>query len=111
MSAWRKNPPTHDEWLAAKNHGSWWVKFPLCFESTEIIDGEEVTWPETWFTEVVTITCSYPDGLLKGTPRLHARGSIIKSIDLDDPKATKHLYWQPVAPPLDDMKDQRPEVD
>lgn len=111
MSNWRKEPPTYREWLDAKNHGCWWVKFPLCKETTEVVDGEELTWPEAWFTEVVTITCSHPDGLLRGKARLHGGGSILKSFDLDDPKATSDMYWQPVVRPLDDVKDQRPETD
>jgi hypothetical protein len=116
MSAWSKEPPTHKEWLEARNHGRWWVKFLLCPEETEIDeDGETITWPEAWYTEIVQITSSYEDfgDLLDSkNARLHARGgSHTDRFDLDDKEKTKDMYWQPVAPPLDDIKDQRPEVD
>jgi len=117
MTSWRKEPPTYEEWISAKNHGSWWVKYLLIESDTDVDDetGETYTWPEGWFTEVVSLTCSYPDGDIfgrnGGKARLHAQGSVIGSFDVDDEERTKNLYWQPVVPPLDDVKDTRPEVD
>lgn len=106
MSSWSATPPTYKEWRDVKNHGFWWVKFILC---THIKD-EDDSWPEIWFTEIVTIVCSYEDGqFLKGNGKLHAKGLILESFDLDDEARTKDMYWQPVVRPLDDIKDRRPE--
>lgn len=112
MSAWSDKPPTYKEWRDAKNHGCWWVKFILSRRYTEIIDGESITWPEAWYTEVVTIAAGYEGGKLldPDAATLHARGSILKSIDLSDSAQTKDMYWQPVVAPVDDIKDERPKV-
>lgn len=111
MTKWMDRPPTYDEWMDAKNHGVWWVKFMLTPATTEMIDGEVVTFPEAWYTTVVTITSSYTSGQLfdKSAARLHAQGDIVKSFYLDDKQRTKGIYWQPVASPVDDITDQRPE--
>jgi hypothetical protein len=101
--------------MDAGNHGHWWVKFLLAPAWTEEIDGESLYFKDVWYTEVVQLTCSHPKGDLLGRrgskARLHATGRILKDFDLDDEKATKDMYWQPVAPPLDDTRDQRPEMD
>ena len=111
MSNWRKEPPSYDEWLDAKNHGCWWIKFKLTSEFSEEVDGELCTWPESWITDIVTLTCSHPDNkIFSGTGKLHAIGNMGLKFDLDDEKKTKHMYWQPVASPLNDVKDKRPEV-
>ena len=116
MSSWRKTPPSYEEWLSAKNHGCWWVKFMLIESETEVDEetGDTYTWPEGWFTDVVSLTCSHPNGDIFGEgngARLHAQGSIVGRFDVDDEEFTKNLYWQPVVPPLDDIKDQRPVTD
>ena len=120
MSAWSDKPPTYKEWREANNHGAWWVKFLLSPEHTGEIDGEVITWPEAWYTDVVTIGVSYSKGFkhimqeIRGEEpdysgvTLHASGQVLKSFTLDDEKKTKYMYWQPVAPPQDDIKDQRP---
>lgn len=111
MSAWRKEPPTHKEWLDTDNHGHWWVKSILSEEEFECDeDGNLCRWPEVWYTEVVWITDEMTNGCLEDG-RLVARGGILKQFYLDDPEATRDLYWQPVAPALDDEKDKRPVVD
>ena len=121
MSAWSDKPPTYKEWRDAKNHGCWWVKFILSPEFTEEVGGEILTWPEVWYTEIVTIACSYSYGFkhliqeIKGEEpdysgiTLHARGHILKSLDLSDSLQVQDMYWQPVVPPMDDVKDQRPQ--
>lgn len=108
--SWQREPPTYDEWLGAKNHGAWWIKFRLCEETTEPNeDGELITWPEAWLTDIVTITCSYPNGMAdRRNVRLHASGSHGVRFDLDDEEKVKHLYWQAVKPPDDDGKDEKP---
>lgn len=114
MSNWRKEPPTYQEWDDADNHGRWWVKFILIEEEFEPDkDGNPCRWPEVWYTDVVTIDVSYDLGKLldPNAAHLHAKGTTLYHFDLDDPEATKNLYWQPVAPPLDDEKDKRPAVD
>jgi hypothetical protein len=123
MSEWHDKPPTYREWRDANNHGCWWVKFILSKEHTEEIDGEMVSWPEAWYTEVVTIAVGYGKGGFKHLIQeikgeepdyshitLHARGHVLKSLDLSDPSQVKDMYWQPVASPVDDVKDQRPGV-
>ncbi len=84
--------------------------------------GNEITWPESWYTDVVTVTMSSTNGLshiiqrVSGeTPdysgiRLHASSSHGTRFDLDDATRTKNMYWQPVAAPVDDVKDQRPKI-
>lgn len=112
---WSKTPPTYREWLDAKNHGAWWIKFRLMEETTELDeDGKPITWPEAWLTEIVAITCSYEKGMLlsrgKGA-RLHATGGHgALKFDLDDEEQTKDLYWQAVKPPDNDVRDERPET-
>lgn len=115
---WSKIPPTYREWLDAHNHGAWWIKFRLMEETTELDeDGEKITWPEAWITDIVTITSSYENGALVRSMmkkdgegvKLHASGMMIK-FDLDDEEQTKHLYWQAVKPPDDDVRDERPET-
>ncbi len=111
MNSWRKEPPTYKEWLDAKNHGHWWIKFIISSEFSEEVDGGMYTWPETWFTDIVTITCSHPDNkLFSGTGELHGSSSLMGKFDLSNKEKLKDVYWQPVAPPLDDTKDKRPEV-
>lgn len=107
---WSKTPPTYREWLDAKNHGAWWVKFMICPEEAVEIEGEDHYFPEAWYTDVVTLTCSHPQGSLMDSSkaRLHAEGSIAGRFDLDDEEKTKDLYWQAVKPPEDDAKDERP---
>ena len=121
MSAWSDKPPTYKEWREAKNHGCWWVKFILSPRFTEEIDGEMVTWPEAWYTEIVTIGVSYKNGFthliqeIKGEEpdysgiTLHGHGHILKSLDLSDSSKVKDMYWQPVVRPTDDIKDKRPK--
>jgi len=111
MSSWRKEPPTYKEWMDAKNHGYWWVKFQIMPAYSEKIRDEIVHWDEAWLTEIVTISVSYEGGLLGGKkPQLHATGTTGLKFDLHDQEKTKGFYWQPVAAPLDDIKDKRPEV-
>jgi hypothetical protein len=108
MIAWSNKPPTYQEWRDANNHGVWWVKFIL---TPEEIDEDGTTWPETWYTDVVTIAVEYKKGLLDPDGAvLHARGHILDSFTLDDEEKTKGMYWQPTAPPLDDIKNERPKV-
>jgi len=120
MTNWIDRPPTYLEWKDAKNHGCWWVKFLLVPETEEMDDdGEIIAWPEVWHVEIVTIGMS-SDGFkhimqeIKGEEpdysgiRLHGHGHVLKDFDLDDEKLTEHMYWQPVAAPLDDVKDRRP---
>ena len=114
MSSWHKEPPTHQEWRDANNHGCWWVKFLLMPETTEPHkDGGTITWPEAWLTEIVSISVSYKQGMMLAPEgaTLHATGTTGLKFDLDDKEKTKDMYWQPVLPPLDDVKDKRPEVD
>jgi hypothetical protein len=101
MSAWRKEPPTYQEWSSINNHGRWWVKFILIPKE---LDEMLCQWPEVWYTDVVTINVSYEKGRLldPDAARLHAEGTILGLFDLDDPEQTKGMYWQPVCPPLDD---------
>ena len=107
MSSWSATPPTYKEWRDVNNHGFWWIKHILC---AAIEDEDGTSWPETWFTEIVTIACSYEDGkLFEGNGKLHARGCVLDNFDLDDKVRTKDMYWQPVVRPLDDIKDERPE--
>ena len=115
MTAWRKDPPTYEDWKRCRNHGYWWVKFLLMEEEVEVEeDGSLGVWPEAWYTEVVQLTASYDNAADMLDPnkqgKLHAQGNLILNrFDLDDPVATKNMYWQPVAAPLDDEKDKRPE--
>jgi len=112
MSRWRKEPPTHQEWLAVNNHGCWWVKFLLIPETTELYEGKTITWPETWLTEIVSISVSYEKGmslLNSKTAMLHATGTMGLKFDLDDKEKTKDMYWQPVIAPYNDVKDRRPD--
>lgn len=115
MNAWRKEPPTYQEWRECSNNGYWWIKFLLMEEEIEEDeDGEVGVWPEAWYTEVVQITASYDDPSDMFDPdkpgKLHAKGILWHDhFDLDDPKVTKNMYWQPVVGPLDDHKDKRPE--
>lgn len=116
MSAWRKEPPTHEEWIEAENHGYWWVKFRLVEEEIEVDEeGNLGLWPEVWYTEIVQLTSSYENfgDILDGkNARLHAQGTlVVEKFDLDDKEKTKDMYWQPVLPPFNDVKDKRPEVD
>jgi len=111
MSAWSKTPPNHKDWMNANNDGHWWVKFMVSEREEDVDeDGNPIWWPEVWQSEVVQITDAITNGLLK-SGRLTTQGNILKRFYLDDPEATEGLYWQPVAPPLDDVEDQRPEVD
>lgn len=111
MSSWRKTPPTEQEWLDADNHGMWWVKFKLSDREEDVDeDGNPCYWPEVWYTDCVNIMSEWAPGK-DGKDRLIAEGSIIlKRFYLDDPEATKDLYWQPVKSPDDDIKDKEPEV-
>ena len=116
MSAWRKNPPTHDEWMEAENHGYWWVKFRLMEEEIEVDeDGNLGRWPEAWYTEIVQVMAAYDDfdDMLDGKgARLSATGGMmLDNLDLSDEEQMKDMYWQPVLPPFNDVKDKRPEVD
>lgn len=120
MGAWSDKPPTYKEWRDANNHGCWWVKFMLSPRHTEEVEEETVTWPEAWYTEVVTIAVSYTSGFkhllqeIKGEEpdydgvTLHARGHLLKSLDLSDSSQVQDMYWQPVVAPTDDIKDERP---
>jgi hypothetical protein len=113
MSSWVNKPPTYQEWKDAKNHGTWWVKFVLAPKTTELCeDGGTITWSEIWFTDVVTIGVQYENGKLLDpkAASLHARGHVLGDFDLDDREKTDGLYWQPVVPPKDDIKDERPKV-
>lgn len=111
MSSWRKTPPTTQEWLDADNHGMWWVKFKLTdIEEDVDEDGKPCYWPEVWYTDCVAIMAEGFPG--NKDERLIAEGSVIlKRFYLNDPEATKDLYWQPVKSPDNDIKDKRPEVD
>lgn len=110
--SWRKEPPTYEEWMGAKNHGAWWVKFMIAPEETVVNEEteREMVFPEAWYTDVVMITCSYEKGKLLDDRevRLHGRGQVLGNFDLDDEELMKKLYWQPVKPPDDDVRDQRP---
>lgn len=120
---WSKDPPTYKDWIDGKSHGMWWVKFILTPATEEKNDdGTTTKWREAWYTDIVCVTMScdnfdYMSQEIKGEEpdysgiRLHARGQILGSFDLDDEKATKDIYWQRVIPPVDDIKDKRPEVD
>lgn len=122
MTKWQKEPPTYEQWKGANNNGVWWIKFIIMDGHTEVVDGEDMTWPEAWYTDVVSISMSSTNGLkhimqkARGeTPdysgiRLHASGSHGIAFDLDDATRTKDTYWQPVAAPIDDIKDERPKV-
>lgn len=110
MSAWSNKPPTYKEWIDAKNHGCWWVKYLLVSAHTEEIDGKTYYYGEAWFTEIVTLTCSHEKGqLFGGDGKLHASGLLLREVDLDDVEGTKDMYWQQVVPPMDDVKDERPK--
>jgi len=108
---WSETPPTYEEWRAAKNHGAWWIKYRLCEEHTRIVDGEELTFPEAWYTEIVVIMSSYERGGLldRSKVRMHAHNAHM-SLDLSDPKKTNGIFWQPVKPPDDDSRDCRPTI-
>ena len=129
MSNWTDKPPTYKEWLDAGNHGMWWIKFMLSPEYSEKImanaltdeEDEIITWPEVWITEIVMVSVSYTNRAkhilqeIKGEEpdysgiELHATSALGIKLRLDDSEATKNMYWQAVAPPLDDVKDQRPK--
>ena len=123
MTKWQKEPPTYRQWKDVNNHGVWWIKFLLAPERIELNEetGEEVSWHEVWFTDVVSITMSSTDSfkhiMQEATGedpdysgiRLHAAGGIGGRFDLDDATRTKDMYWQPAAAPVDDVKDQRPQ--
>jgi len=120
MKPWSKTPPTYKEWRDADNHGCWWVKFILSSEfAEEMPDGSIYTWPEAWYTEVVTISmsCENLDHISQAARgempdysgiRLHAKGQLLRSLDLDDEEKCKDMYWQKVIAPLDDVRDRRP---
>ena len=116
MNFWQSTPPTYQQWKESTSNGFWWVKFMLTPREVETDDdGEEIVWPETWYTDVVQLAASYDsfeDIFDKDrVGKLHARGGmVLKNFDLDDAEATKDMYWQPVVPPFDDEKDKRPEV-
>jgi hypothetical protein len=108
MPSWSNKPPTYQEWRDADNHGCWWVKFIL---TQKEIDEDGTEWPETWYTDVVTIGVEYKKGKLLDPEGavLHAHGFVTGNFTLDEEKVSG-MYWQPVAPPNDDIKDQRPKV-
>ena len=54
----------YKQWRDANNHGVWWIKFMIMEGVTELDEnGNEITWPETWHTEIVSITVSSSNGL------------------------------------------------
>lgn len=109
---WQSKPPTYEQWKDGNNNGFWWVKFQLISDQVEVDeDGEEIRWPEVWYTDVVQLVASYDSFDKGGAGRLHAKGGMsLKDFDLDDAEITKNMYWQPVVPPFDDENDKRPEV-
>lgn len=104
--SWSPTPPTEKEWLDVESHGMWWVKFILSEREEEIDpeDGKKYYWPEVWHVDCVQICSEWSNDGDHSKDRLVARGFVLQQFYLDDPEATKGLFWQPVKTPDDDVK-------
>lgn len=115
MNHWRKDPPTHTEWLEHGSNGHWWIKYSLVPEETEQdpVTEEIFTWPEVMHTEIVQITDSFgPESKMKIVDGEITGGRLVAStlrgrtFYLDDQEAISGMLWQPVAPPINEDSDE-----